>query len=289
LLTEPVQQKLTQEASVALGVSVSVVKIRLLVWPPMAVELSDVELHTEPSLTLQRVRLSPAWVAVLQGRLALSSLHVQGVELSQSGLLTLHRLQKKKQDTSIARGVEPENMQAPVELPGVLTFEQVTWTAVGGACTTVRGHLVLNDQGWVDDGVVEVLKGSFSGSRARLSRRGDNWLSDVAAGSGTVGVTMLLRQIADPVPTWVLTGRLATRGVSMTQLTLSPTLSGQLVADTTLSAQAASLGTLLDVLKTQNTFTEPRLSLTRSALLGAVVGTAVMPGVGTGIRKFFGQ
>jgi hypothetical protein len=126
LLTEQAQQKLMQEASQALGVSVGVAKMRLLVWPPMGVELIDVELHTEPSLTLRRVRLSPSWVAVLQGGLALSSLHVQGVELSQTGLLTLHRLQKKKQNTLIAHGVEPESIQALVELPGVLTFDQVT-------------------------------------------------------------------------------------------------------------------------------------------------------------------
>ncbi len=384
LLTEQAQQKLTQEASQALGVRVSVAKIRLLVWPLMVVELSDAELHTEPSLTLQWVRLSPSWGAILRGRLALSSLHVQGVELSQTGLLTLQGLQKKKQDALIIQGVKPENMQAPVELPGALTFEQVTWTAAGGGRTTVRGRLVLSDQGWVDDGVVEVLRGSFSGTRARLKRRGDHWSLDVVAGGGTVAGTMSLRQTTDPDPAWVLTGSLATRGVALTQLTLSPTLSGQLEADTSLSAQAASLGALPDVLKTQSKFTvrhavlhgmdlarsvstigmtsggqtlldvltgqlssvgrvlqfnqlvassgalsatgnvrvgkdtalsgrihvalgaatfgdavgvpldisgtiaEPRLSLTRSALLGAAIGTAVMPGVGTGAGASIG-
>jgi hypothetical protein len=65
---------------------------------------------------------------------------------------------------------------------------------------------------------------------------------------------------------------------------------------------ASTLGQAVGVpLELGGTLAEPQVSLTRSALLGAAIGTAVMPGLGTGagaslgnrlgteIKKIFGR
>jgi len=254
LSTPATQHQLTQAATQALGVEVSVGQLRLLAWPPATLQLDEVVLHTKPVLRLQQLRLNPSWAAALQGRLALSSVRVQGAELSQTALEVLVELQKKKQDALLKQGLEPENTQNFQTLPEHLVFDQVTWVSSRGNRTTVRGQLRLNDQGWLNDAALEVLQGSFKGAHADLTRAQDHWMLQLALGGGTVKGTVSLQQPMQP-GAWTLAGKLATRKVALTQLTASPTLSGELEADTLLSAQAATLGGLLDTLKTQSHFT----------------------------------
>lgn len=378
------QQQLTQEVANTLGVKVSVGQLRLLAWPPIALELADVVLHTKPSLRLKQLRLKPSWSAALHGRLALSSVYLQDAEFSQTALEALVELQKKKHDVLLKQGLKSENTQDFQALPERLVFDQVTWVSSQGNRTTVCGQLRLNDQGWVDDAALEVLQGSFKGTHAELTHAADHWVLNLALGGGTVKGAISLQQPTQP-GAWTLAGKLATRNVALTQLTASPTLSGQLEADTVLSAQAATLGGLLDGLKTQSHFTvrhavvhgidlaravssvglsrggqtpldvlagqlssqgrvlqlsqlvassgvlsatgsvrvakdttlsgriqvvlaaaalgnavgvplevggtlaEPQVSLTRSALIGAALGTAVLPGVGTGAGASLGE
>ncbi|HEY8904489.1 MAG TPA: hypothetical protein VIM63_00475 [Rhodoferax sp.] len=89
------QQMLTQQATQALGVEVSVGQLHLLTWPPLALELNQVVLHTKPTLSLRQLRVQPSLTAALRGSLGLSSVHLQDAELSQAALETLILLQKK--------------------------------------------------------------------------------------------------------------------------------------------------------------------------------------------------
>ncbi len=255
LSTPAAQQQLSQKATQALGVEVSVGSVHLLAWPPLALELNQVALHTKPLLTLQQLRLSPSWAAALQGRLALSGVQLQQAEFSQSALEALSELQKKKHDALIKQGLEPENAKDIQLFPEQLVFDQVTWVSSRGSRTTVRGQLRLNDQGWVDRAALEVLQGGFKGAHAELTWLTDHWALDVALAGGTVNGTLSLHQPVSHLPGWKLDGKLATRHVALTQLTTSPTLSGELEADTVLSARAATLGGLLDTLNTQSQFT----------------------------------
>jgi uncharacterized protein involved in outer membrane biogenesis len=116
-------------------------------------------------------------------------------------------------------------------------------------------------------------------------------------------------------PLDVLTGQLSTRGTALhfSQLVassgvLSATGQVSVSPSTAMSGEvqvvlgASTLGQAVGVpLELGGTLAEPQVSLTRSALLGAAIGTAVMPGLGTGagaslgnrlgteIKKIFGR
>jgi hypothetical protein len=236
-------------------VEVSVGHLRLLTWPPLALEVNQVVLHTKPTLSLQQLRVQPSLAAALRGSLGLSSVSLQDAELSQAALETLILLQKKKHDAQVKQGLEPENPQNPPTFPDQLVFDHVTWVGNHGDRSTVRGKLLLADQGWVEEALLEVVQGTFKGTRADVTRADDHWLVNVALGGGTVKGTVSLQQTTQQPSAWTMAGKLETRNVALTRVTASPTLSGELEADTVLSGQAATLGGLLDALKTQSQFT----------------------------------
>ncbi|HEY8904490.1 MAG TPA: hypothetical protein VIM63_00480 [Rhodoferax sp.] len=134
-------------------------------------------------------------------------------------------------------------------------FDQVTWVGSHGDRSTVRGKLLFADQGWVEEALLEVVQGKLKGTHADVKRADRHWLVNVALGGGTVKGTVSLQQTTKQPGAWRMAGKLETRNVALTRVTAFPTFSGELEADTVLSAQAATLGGLLDALKTQSQFT----------------------------------
>ena len=289
LTSAQAREKLTQEASTALGMALQVGQIKVSAWPQPVLQLDALALQTQPPLVLKSLALRSTWGNVLRGKLVLAGIDVQGFELSQKTVDQLVLLHKKKQPVKAEKGLEVENTPNSMTLPQRILFDQVTWLGAGGKRSTLRGDLRLSDQGWLDEADVQVQQGAFAGTTLALRRTHETWAVDARLGGGTVQGVVSLQRAPDPAAAWVLGGKLQTRQVELSQLTPSPVLSGQLEADTTLSGRAGSLGDLPDVLQTQSRFTVRQAVLHGVDLAKAVRTVGLSRGGQTPLDTLAGQ
>ena len=73
------------EAAAALGVDVRLGRVSVDLWPVPAVALVDAQVLTKPVLTLGRVEVRPALLALLRGRVELSTVLLYRAVLAQPG------------------------------------------------------------------------------------------------------------------------------------------------------------------------------------------------------------
>lgn len=259
------RQRIEQEATRTLGVALRVQAMEVTVWPLPAVTLRDVELATQPALTVARIDLRPDWLALARREPALASLMVQDAMLPQAGLDALSaRLGGGKQGS--ARGATPgSGAPLPLWLPRKTTVSGLTWVSSKGVASTLDGVILLADDGLPAMLGLEVVRGAWKATKLHLERGPDNgkrwptWQVELALAGGSVkGV--LAAQMAGLAPVeardWALEGQLETRGVDVPQLTApSRVLSGRLEASTKLQARAAGAAALLAGLETQTGFT----------------------------------
>ncbi len=385
LASAEVRSRVTQDASEMLGVQVNLTRIELQFWPQPALQVHELTLHTQPSMTLQQLALRPAWGQLLRGQIRLASVNVQGLVLNQRALDKLISLQKEKLLLQSEKGQEAKNVDENLNLPERIELGGVEWLDNQGKPTRLAGRLLFSPSGELDATSVNVLSGQFEGAQVQVQRSGPRWtvLARLAGGSITGWVSAPRAPgVAQPL---VLTGELQTRQLEVGRLTKPAVLSGVLEADTTLSARAPTWGDVAEQLKSQSRFTvrqavvhgldlekavstvglsrggqtaldvltgqlqtngtdlhfnqlvassgalsatgqvrvspnaalsgqvqvvvgpaalgkavgvplelggtlsDPQVSLTRSALLGAALGTVVMPGVGTGAGASLGD
>lgn len=258
--SEDFKGRIEQEASTTLGVAVKLARLEVAVWPLPAVALEGLEIQTRPVLTLERLEVRPAWRQLIQGRLELATVLVRGALLPQAGVDGLVLLlQKKKLPAQTAQGPEAENSINTEYIPRHIVLDNVTWLGAKGAPITLDADAQLNPQGSPDEVSIKILKGQWQGATAELKRQGQghDWTLAVKVGGGTVQGTLQLQPASRAGAEFALKGQLQTRAVEVAALASArePVLSGQLDADTTLSARTARMGALLDALQTQSQFT----------------------------------
>lgn len=258
--SEDFKGRVEQEAGTALGVAVTLARIEVAVWPLPAVALEGLQIQTRPALTLERLEVRPAWRGLMQGRLELATVLVRGALLPQAGVdAFVLLLQKKKQPASPEQGPATENTLNTEYLPRRMVLDKVTWVSAKGAPITLDADAQLNPQGLPDEVSIKILKGQLQGATAELKRQGQghDWKLAMTVGGGTVQGTLQLQPAPRAGAEFALTGQLQTRAVEVAALASArqPVLSGQLDADTTLSARTARMGALLDALQTQSKFT----------------------------------
>lgn len=308
--TDEFRERAEQQASVALGVPVTMTHVAVDIWPLPAVALSNISVQSMPPMTLGRVEVRPQWRPLLQGRLEVATLVVRRAELPQQGIdALLLVLQKRKPATEVVVDALPAEagIVPPISridwLPRRTILDDVSWLSSTGARTTVEGDIRVGDDGLPDTASMTMLEGNLKGLSATLTRevRGpadtaaaapgntaapsapaaapavgsDQWALKVDVGGGQIQGTLGLQRVRGSAPKaseeLLLQGRLQTRNVEVSALTApSRALTGQLEATTTLSARAATTAALVEGLQTQTTFSVKQAVVHGIDLLKAV-------------------
>ena len=99
------RERVSQQASDALGVPVQLGRIRIDWFPVPAVALDDVAVQTQPPLGAKSVEARPVWSALVHQRLEVATLVVRGAQVPQAGVdALLTALQRKKAGAGAGRG-----------------------------------------------------------------------------------------------------------------------------------------------------------------------------------------
>jgi hypothetical protein len=290
--TDDFKQRVTIEATAALGVPVALGGIRVDVWPVPAVALSQISLQTTPAITVGRLEARPQWWPLLQGQLVVATLMVRQAVLPQAGLDAvlaarqarraslspdIKPLSKQKLLAHESIGSEAKNMpdlalktalttpnEAPAAiqwLPRRVVLDDVTWVNTAGAATALDGQASLAADGLPDRASLTLIRGNLKGLQALLERQtalgapDQQWALQVDVGGGKVTGPINL-QLPTANRALQLQARLQTQGVDVAALTAPNTpLSGLLDASTTVTARATTTAELGEALQTATSFT----------------------------------
>lgn len=289
------RERLAREASAALGVPVALQRLDVAWWPLPAVALEGVSLQTRPAVTLARIEARPAWRALLRGRLQLATLVVRGAVLPREGVLAvLASLSKQKRALPATQGVAADGVPRIEWLPRRVVLDGVTWVGPQGASTTLDADARLDADGLPARLNLTVVQGAWRGAQASLVRADGRWTVQAGLGGGSVSGSLGLQVPGLSGPPggagWVLDGQLQTRGVEVAALTApSRPLSGQLEAETTLSARAREASGLADALNTQTRFTVRNAVLHGLDLARAVTTAGLSRGGETRLDALSGE
>ena len=100
--TDDFKQRVTAEATTALGVPVALGGISVDVWPVPAVALNQITLQTTPAITVGRLEARPQWRPLLQGQLVVATLIVRQAVLPQTGLDALLAARQARRASSLS-------------------------------------------------------------------------------------------------------------------------------------------------------------------------------------------
>lgn len=316
--TDDFKQWVTQEATAALGVPVSLGSIGVDVWPVPAVALNQLSVQTTPAITVGRLEARPQLLPLLRGQLMVATLIVRQAVLPQIGLdkvLTAHQaLQKKKQlapksigseakKTSNLESKTPPNTQnatplAMQWLPRRTVLDDVTWVNTTGAATALDGQAKLAADGLPDSVSLTLIRGNLKGLRAMLQRQTapgaatQQWGLQVDVGGGKVTgpITLQLPGANSPGDALTLQAKLQTQGVEVAALTApNKPLSGLLDASSTAQARATTTAGLADALQTATNFTVRNAVIHGIDLAKAVKTVGMSRGGETRLNVLTGQ
>jgi hypothetical protein len=175
------------------------------------------------------------------------------------------------------RQLEVGRLTTPVVLSGVLEAD-TTLSARAPAWGDVAEQLQSQSRFTVRHAVVHGLDLEKAVRTVGLSRGGQTPLDVLAGQLSTHGMALHFSQLV------ASSGALSATG----QVRVSP--SAALSGGVQVVLGASTLGKTVGVpLELGGTLADPQVSLTRSAMLGAAIGTVVMPGVGTGAGASLGD
>lgn len=287
--------RVEQEATAVLGVPLKLERVGLTLWPLPGVALDGMELRTRQPLKVARIELRPAWLHLLIGRVAISTLVVRRAVLPQQGIdALLASLQKMRQ-----RDKTPQTGSSLYLLPRRTVLDELSWVDARGKAIVIQAEAQLDSDALPERLELDVLRGRLQGTRLDL-RRSDElaWEVLLQVAGGSVQGRVEVQPLGEAGTEFVLKGQLQTRDVELSQLTApEPTeavrarqpLSGRLEASTTLSARARQPSALLDVLQTQSKFTVRSGMLNGIDLVKAVQTVGVSRGGKTPLDTLSGQ
>ncbi|HSI55279.1 MAG: hypothetical protein ACAH21_11405 [Ramlibacter sp.] len=243
------RQRVSQQIASAIGVPVHLGGISVDVWPLPAVALEQVQVKSQPPLSLGRIEARPVWMGLLQGRLEIATLIVRDAVVPAPAVAAITAAAAKQRPGGAAKGAQAGGMAM---LPHRVVLDDVTWVDNKGVRTTVDGEGRRDADGLPSSVRIEVVRGRLQGAKATMQRKGDDWALDAKVGGGSITGKLQLRQ-AKGGP--LLTGQLETKDVEVSALTApSRTLTGRLEASTSLDAQVREIGALADALQTRTKF-----------------------------------
>ena len=169
--------RVAQQMSAALGVRVELGRISVDVWPLPAVALDQVQVKSQPPLSLERIEARPSWLPLLQGRREIATLLVRNAVVPQQALAAVAAGFDRAQRG--ARNDSPANPggSGPGLLPRRIVLDHVTWVYAKGGSTTIDGQARLDPDGLPGSVKVDVRQGRFQGARASL----DAWRGQLDA------------------------------------------------------------------------------------------------------------
>ncbi|MBP6006293.1 MAG: hypothetical protein KA740_01235 [Rhodoferax sp.] len=175
------------------------------------------------------------------------------------------------------RGLEVGRLTQPTVLSGVLEADTIL-SARASTWGDMTGQLKSQSRFTVRQAVVHGLDLEKPVRTVGLSRGGQTALDVLTGQLQTYGTDLHFNQLV------ASSGALSATG----QARVSPNaaLSGQVQVAVGHAALGKAVGVPLEL---GGTLSDPQVSLTRSALLGAALGTVVMPGVGTGAGASLGD
>ena len=316
--TDDFKQRVTQEATAALGLPVSLGSIGVDVWPVPAVALNQIKIHTAPAIIVGRLEARPQLLPLLHGQLAVATLLVRQAVLPQTGLdkvLAAHQaLQKKKllapeskrpeakktvnSDQKTPPDTQNTTPAAMQWLPRRTVLDDVTWVNTAGVATALDGQAKLAADGLPDIVSLTLIRGNLKGLRAMLQRQTvpgaatQQWGLQVDVGGGKVTgpITLQLPGANSPGGPVTLQAKLQTQGVEVAALTVpNKPLSGLLDASTTAQARATTTAGLADALQTATTFTVRNAVIYGIDLAKAVKTVGMSRGGETRLNVLTGQ
>ena len=246
--------RVAQQLSAALGVRVELGRVSVDLWPLPAVALEQVQVKSQPPLSLERVEARPSWLPLLQGRREVATLLVRNAVLPQQALAAIAAAFDKGQRGARPDGSAGSGGSGPGLLPRRVVLDHVTWVYAMGGSSTVDAQVRLDPDGLPGAVKVQVRQGRLQGARASLTRGDGQWLMQADIGGGIVKGPIQVRPGARGMS--VVTAQLATSNVELSALTeRSRTLTGRLEGQTTLRAEVGGPGAIVDTLQSQTHFT----------------------------------
>jgi hypothetical protein len=261
---------------------------------------------TKPPLSVAHVHARPTIAGLLQGVVDLASVRIEQAVLPQAGIDALiQSLQKQEQTIEQTRGQSSHSSFKPQNSiewhVQQVVLKDITWQGSPGQSLNLNAQAKLNADGLPDALTLDIVKAQFPGVRSlpgtqmKVTRDGAAWAIAATLGGGaiknhgTVSGKLLQIKLATG-QAWQ--GTLALQGVDVSKFGGSGAngpMGGQLEAQTTLSARAATAGGLLAALQTQSTFTVNKAVLRGIDLVKAVRTVGLNRGGETALDKLSGQ
>jgi uncharacterized protein involved in outer membrane biogenesis len=252
------------ELQARLGVPVRLGALHWRLLPVPAVVLEDVATDQPQAITVRKLTAYPDLGALLQRRVILDRVELDGAVVPQLSLRALD---------ATSRGAPAETAEAAAMPLARFVFRDLTWLSRLGVAVVYDGEIDF-DPGWRPRQAVLRRPGFTPATDLSLSRQGqeDRWAARINLGGGTAHGEVRLQTRADG--RLVLDGQLQPSGVDVASAVAAfnrkPVIAGKATGKTVLSAQADTLVGLAQSLHTKTVFTMGASTLLRFDLDKAI-------------------
>lgn len=249
-----------------LGVPVRLGALHWRLLPVPAVVLEDVTTDQPQAITVKKLTAYPDLLALLQRRVVLDRVELDGAVVPQLSLRALD---------ATPRGAALEAVDAEAAATPLARFvlRDLTWLSRHGVAVVYDGEIDF-DPGWRPRQAVLRRPGFTPATDLTLTRQGqeDRWATRINVGGGTAHGEVQLQTRVDG--RLVLAGQLQPSGVdvgsAVAAFNRKPVIAGKATGATVLSAQGDSLVGLAQSLHTKTVFTMGASTLLRFDLDKAV-------------------
>jgi uncharacterized protein involved in outer membrane biogenesis len=249
------------ELQARLGVPVRLGALHWRLLPVPAVVLEDVATDQPQAITVKKLTAYPDLLALLQRRVVLDRVELDGAVVPQLSLRALD---------ATPRGAAVDAAAMPLAR---FVFRDLTWLSRHGVAVVYDGEIDF-DPGWRPRQAALRRPGFTPATDLTLTRQGqeDRWATRINVGGGTADGEVQLQARADG--RLVLAGQLRPSGVDVASAVAAfnrkPVIAGKASGNTVLSAQADTLVGLAQSLHTKTVFTMGASTLLRFDLDKAV-------------------
>lgn len=278
--------RVAHEISSAVGVPVDLGGLSVEVWPLPSVAVDNVQVHSKPPISFERIEARPKWAALLQRRLAISTLYVRNAVLAQDAIAAVAGAFRKAHPDTPGQPKAPS--ETTVSLPERIVLDNVTWVDTKQQRNVIGATARIDEDGLPAQVDIEVRQGRWQGVQAKLQRNANRWTLNGRIGGGTITGRFESTKSARGDP--LLQGECDTSGVEVATFTApSRTLTGRLEAHTELQGNLRDLAALPEVLQTQTKFTIRNAVLHGLDLAQAVRTIGISRGGETHLDTLAGQ
>lgn len=248
------------------GVGLTIGSLHWGVRPLLVVNVSEVATLQKPPITVRRIDVQLSWSALLQRRVQIERIEVDGAVLPRDSVRAFR-----------GRGDDLGHMPAGGFMAGIfkpaevlvehVRFQDVRWVDQRGLALAYDG-LIDFDAGWRPRHAEVMRPGTAPPVKLTLDREAwapaqpvgvgqvDHWRVEIDVGGGTWNGRSSLEAVADGK--WRITAQLEPRNVNVTQLVEAfgrrSAVAGRLYGKTELHMEAADPGRLISTLHTRTPF-----------------------------------